>query len=374
MTEHNVFTVLAVANKEDCVSNALAHGLETSERFQELFLEEVCGRQNGAKSRTCQVHIRPRLGEAGIPDLLVLCDKPDGYNVVVVENKLHATEGKYQTANYASEPTCEALCDRFGLTQDEVDFTFCFLTLFPDQEPQDERWKQVEHEKLADAVLEANIDAPIVKDWCRIVKRFHEAGDLRAQDCFVEKMRQSQGGLNAGYLCFLQAMQGLDLPQGLAIRKVLRDNYQGRPAYRAIISKDSWEPGELSDENSDFDPCSMYSIHFEPEYQWLQEEFKLLLHYEVNPYRLQSHIERKRPNEWDEYREHRKALIQFLKKNPPEGWSIYHYKNMMGRAKLTIGDEESWGEVRQRLNYSMSQMAEAIDEASSGGWAASLSE
>lgn len=367
MTENNVLTILGVANREDCVSNALAHGLETSKRFQELFLKEACDSEQVSEYHACDVHTRARLGDAGIPDLLIICEKPDGYIVVVVENKLHATEGKDQTTKYSSDHARETLRDRFQLTHGRVDFAFCFLTLFPDQEPDDGRWRQVKHEKLADAVLEANIDVPIVKDWCSLVKRFHEAGELRAQDCFVEKMKQSPGGLNAGYLCFRQAMQDLDLPEGLTTQRVLRDNYQGRPAYRAIISKDPWEPGELDDE-SDFDPCSMYSIHFEPEYQWLSGEFKLLLHYEVNPYRLQSHIENKRPEKWEEYRDYRHGLLELLRKNPPEGWSIYRYKNMMGKAEFTVGNEESWEKVQHRLKQSMSKMAEAIDDAYERGW------
>ena len=99
----NIMDILGVTYKEDIISNLLAHSLINSVSFKTTSLENLVQLKN-VSSYTVKAYIR--IGTSmGIPDIVIAlkwdevnCDK-----LIIIENKLKATEGYEQTKRYTNE-------------------------------------------------------------------------------------------------------------------------------------------------------------------------------------------------------------------------------------------------------------------------------
>src|SRR5687768_10845633 len=132
--EDNIFRVLGIQSREDCVSNALAYAFNTSLAFRRAFLRCIC-EKDPDQYNSCQAFTRISTGAPGIPDLVLAIENSVCAEIVVIENKLKAEEGDDQTQRYASKEAVAALSRRLLPGRPIGEPSFVFLTLFPDQQP-----------------------------------------------------------------------------------------------------------------------------------------------------------------------------------------------------------------------------------------------
>ena len=147
--EKNIYTEMGIQSREDCISNMLRYAFQYSEIFRKEFVKHVCEdeiiRYDWAEAQT-----RIHLGNSGIPDLVIVLKSNKRAKIVVIENKIKAEEGIDQTKRYSSENSKDILRKRFLNGQTDVEFSFIFLTLFPDQRPEDSsgNWRLMCHRDI----------------------------------------------------------------------------------------------------------------------------------------------------------------------------------------------------------------------------------
>ena len=111
----NIMDILGVTYKEDIISNLLIHSLNNSVSFKTTSLENLVQLKN-VSSYTVKAYTR--IGTSmGIPDIVIAlkwdevnCDK-----LIIIENKLKATEGYEQTKRYTNEKCISELYEKVEL-------------------------------------------------------------------------------------------------------------------------------------------------------------------------------------------------------------------------------------------------------------------
>ena len=282
----NVLEILRVADKEDVISNLLAYCIRQSESFRNMFLERICGFEPGAYSE-CEVHARPQVPKFGTPDMVVVCTG-QATDWVIIENKLHALEGKDQTKRYASSEAVAALAKRFGLDPSESQPRFVFLTLFPDQAPESGQFSCVRyasllqdrpsHEKGSALALQLS------SAWLDVLEHFYASEQLDAGEQVAQRLSDAHTP-DAGYLAFRTLIRSILLPPELALDHPFRQSQKGRRYYGAAVTKPRWKTEPFDDRGRRWTlPKDNRRIHIEPQYDVLGRTLKVHIHYETNPY------------------------------------------------------------------------------------------
>jgi PD-(D/E)XK nuclease superfamily len=335
----NVFQVLGIQSREDCVSNAIAYAFNSCTKFRESFLRIICEKQPDDYSEI-KALTRVSIAGYGTPDLVIVCTSDMGTDLILIENKLAADEGEDQTTRYASEPFRELLRRKLCPDKPTPKWTFIFLTLFPDQEAASQDFRHKSYELLAGTVSKyAHPDSlaeTLMRDWLALLDRFYKKRAVQPSDDVLEKL-QDEDGLGSGYLYFREALRQLQLPPSLQIDDFFRSSQQGR--YGAIISKGSWHPAEMDQHNSDLwnlDPLQNFHIHFEPQFDVLNHVLKLYLHYEVYPYQPEAWVRQHVPSsQYDEYVLRRTSFFDRLRERAPQGWNFgMGYNQIAGRRRF----------------------------------------
>jgi hypothetical protein len=282
---------------------------------------------------------RISVGESGIPDLILAAVKEDSVDLIIIENKLKAEEGDDQTSSYASDECIERLRGVLNL-QGEVIPHFVFLTLFPDQVPQDAHFSSANylhlHEGLKDYEPgESSTADRLVADLDLLLGEFYECGQLSRSDLVLEKLKQ-QCSLDGAYLYFRSFLREIPLPDSLVLEDFFKASALGRRYYGAQISKHSWHPEEYV-ELSQFNPQRHFNIHFEPQYGVLSETFSLYLHYEINPYQTkkiaQEHIA---PSAYSEHEKLRAIFADSLGAAKLAGLHVGGRSNQVARIDVDL--------------------------------------
>jgi len=338
--DDNIFLVLGVQSREDCVSNAIAYAFNNSEYFRRGFLRYICEKDPSVYTN-CHAHTRVSTGASGIPDVVLVCECQEGADLIVIENKLKAEEGEDQTKKYASPESIQNLGRRLAPAR-KIQPYFVFLTLFPDQTPAaGDIYLVKRHYELVTLAehseSRASLADKLISDWCMLVSKFWEKNDVGLDDIVSAKLEDAKG-LEGGYLYFRSALSKIDLPQDLKI-EFYRDSRQGRRYYGAIISKAAWHPSEMIKEGDTWklDSRQNIHVHFEPHYDALNKIFALRIDYEVNPYRPKKWFESNisRP-EQIKYLDRRRSFIDKLKSRNVSGWIFSESWNQIAKAKLNI--------------------------------------
>jgi len=288
--KNNLFAILGIQTREDCISNALAYAINTSKSFREQFLKQVCGKDI-SKYISVNAHTRISAGASGIPDIVVILENQSNADIVLIENKLKAEEGIDQTIRYSSRKAVDGLMNHFKLKKTLGESSFVFLTLFPDQYPTSKEYSVHRHSELQDVMLKIyqwdnELVKQLITDWVALVKSFYERESISLSDIFYD-MLKDDSGLDGGFLYFRRALSKLSLPNSLQREEFYRASRHGRRYYGARISKASWHPSEITeiDGTWSLDALTNFNIHIEPQYNVLSREFNCFLHYEVNPYK-----------------------------------------------------------------------------------------
>ena len=360
----NVFLVLGVQTREDCISNALAYAFNQSEQFRNFFLLNICDK-DAHLYHGCYARTRVSAGAAAIPDIVLVCETKIGADLIIIENKLKAEEGGDQTERYASSDSIQALHNRLCPHASVVNPSFIFLTLFPDQVPLSSKFKIKRHLDLLGALPASDQDltlaSRLIHDWLQLVSRFYTRQEVNLDDRVSEKLQDDEG-LDGGYLYFEKAIAMLDLPAHLELEDCWRDSRQGRRYYGVKFSKSAWRPAEMIDMDSSWNlPPNAFSIHFEPQYNVLNGIFNVFLHYEVNPYEPEAWVRKNIPeSQYNAYVSQRNKFIEKLQGMGLEGWVFGGGSNQIAKMSLDF-QELSFKDAKLLIENLLEKASGAID-------------
>lgn len=364
--KNNLFSILGIQNREDCVSNALAYSLNNSALFRQHFLNQICAKDDSMHA-SVNAYTRVSAGASGIPDIVITLESQTHADIVVIENKLKAEEGKDQTVRYSSREAIDAVMDRLLPKKSLGEPSFVFLTLFPDQEPGAQQYTVHRHSELQNVVSKISqwdnqIAEQLITDWLSLVKSFYARETVSPSDIFYD-MLADDSGLDGGFLYFRQALGKLSLPSLLEVEYFFRSSQQGRRYYGAIISKSSWHPSEMVEVSGTWslDPPTDFNIHLEPQYDVLSGIFNCFLYYEVNPYEPEQWIKANMPaDQYEEYLDRRSKFASQLQNQSLPGWSFGGGSNQIAKICLDFSNS-TYEEVKTALELEIGTMAQAID-------------
>lgn len=154
----NIMDILGVTYKEDIISNLLIHSLNNSVSFKTTSLENLVQLKN-VSSYTVKAYTR--IGTSmGIPDIVIAlkwdeinCDK-----LIIIENKLKATEGYEQTKRYTNEKCISELYEKVELNYKDIEPYFIYLTLIPEQIPSGEKFQNIDYKYLINNIKYDNVE------------------------------------------------------------------------------------------------------------------------------------------------------------------------------------------------------------------------
>ena len=363
----NIFTILGIQSREDCVSNALAYAFNQSIDFQSDFLKSICDKKSDSFTK-CKAFTRVSIGDSGIPELVLMCESGNRAEFILIENKIRAEEGMDQTERYAAEGTVNVLHQRFcpETERENVSASFIFLTLFPDQTPHSKKFLTKSHSDLIaireDETTITNVADKLISDWFALVKRFYAKSIIYPDDKICEKL-QNDDGLDGGYLYFRTFLSQLILPESLGIEDLFRDSRQGRRYYGAVFSKDGWHPGEVTQVNDTWslDSNKVFNIHFEPQFNVLTGGFNIYLHYEINPYETAAWAKKHIPAEqYNKYLIRRSRFVELLAETGTKEWIFGGGTNQVAKVQLDF-QELSAIKVKNMIEKIFSDTSKAID-------------
>lgn len=365
----NIFKVLGVQSREDCVSNALAYGFNQSVEFRNNFLKFICDKKPEAYTQ-CTAYTRVSTGDSGIPDLVLVCESQDKAALIIIENKLRADEGADQTERYATEESINALRRRLcpDVERKNVTASFIFLTLFPDQTPSSSIFTTKRHSDLCSIYKNErvinNLADQLISDWLSLINAFYSKSNIHSDDRICEKL-QDNDGLDGGYLYFRMFLSELALANGLEIEDFFRDSRQGRRYYGAVFSKATWHPGAIvkSDGTWTLEPDEAFNIHFEPQFNVLNGILSIFLHYEVNPYETATWVNGHIPSEqYDAYLKRRNRFTEQLTKTAIKGWAFGGGTNQIAKVQLDF-QESSVRNAKNMIEKIFAETSKSIDHA-----------
>lgn len=360
----NLFAVLGIQSREDCVSNALAYAFNASPSFRNEFLHVICG-INLKEYTSTRAYTEISTGRLGMPDIVITLEAQARADLVIIENKLEPDLND-RTSRYSSARAIADLRNRLLPGKELGDTTFVFLTLFPDQHPTCPAYAihwHSELKQLAAAISDCGNELAkrLISDWLALVESFYEKENVHPSDQFYEKLAHDNG-FDGGYLYFRRALEKLDLPAALEL-KYFRYGDQGRRYYCADISKEAWHPAEMKEVSGSWslDPSTNYRIRLESRYDILSGVFNCFLHYEVNTYELEGWLkENIPPDQYNGYLERRIKFAAELQLQPIPGWLFGDGSYEIAKTTFDFSIS-TYAEVKTTLEREIGKMAQAID-------------
>ncbi len=347
--DNNIFTVLGIQTKEDCVSNVLAFAINDSNEFRNDFLKAICGIDEYPLE--CKAHTRVSTKESGVPDIVLVCRYHDKHEIIVIENKLKAHEGDDQTVRYSSDSCKQDLITTFcqsdslhsheQTASDNTEFGFVFLTLFPDEKPKAGNvFKETTHKELIPLkgiIPSSKLAGKLMDDWLTLLEKFYEKSRIADNDILVGKLHDEEHDLDGGYLYFRTFVAGLNLGNGLKKGGCFRNSGQGRHYYATTISKEGWHPGVIRSTNGSYflDLETVFNIHFEPQFHVLNGKLDIYLHYELNPYHPVKWANANLPvDQYEAYKQRRNRFYDLLEDNAPRQWKLGNHSNQLAKVEI----------------------------------------
>jgi hypothetical protein len=365
--KNNLFAVLGIQNREDCISNALAYAINNSKAFRQEFLKQICAKEI-SRYTSVNAYTRISAGTSGIPDIVITLERHSNADIVIIENKLKAEEGIDQTVRYRSKEAVEALMNRLLPQKTLGEPSFVFLSLFPDQDPNTQSYAVHRHSELQDIVSKISqwddeLAKQLMTDWLALVNAFYDREKVSLSDVFHDRLTDNSG-LDSGFLYFRRMLAQLSLPNLLNLEGFFRSSQQGRRYYGAFISKDAWHPSVMTEIAGarHLDPLTSFNIHLEPRYNALSGVFNCFLHYEVNPYEPEKWVKANIPaHQYDEYLDRRNKFASELQNQALTGWSFGGRSNQIAKTSFDFS-QRTYAEVKTVLEHEIGKMALAIDK------------
>lgn len=358
----NLLEVLGIADNEDAVTNLLRHCVRHSAPFREVFLSSICGIPEPTDG--WEARARMHIPGVGTPDL-VLYRKGSPSELIILENKLHAGEGKGQTQSYADRACTDTLARDLELGPDVMPH-FRYLTLFPEPARADS-FTSCTYETLLRDPPPVGADDPLADQLVTalydVLAGFYAHADLDPGDLLLERLSgETDSALDGGYLAFLAFLERIDMPAGVEVLAPFRQSWKGRKTYGAVISKESWRSSVIdsSGERWTLEPANRH-IHLEPQFNALSSTFNLYIHYETHPYHSVRRLKSRVPSDqYDVYVQRREEFKKRFAQHTPPRFRVSGRTNQIARAILSL-EGRTVAEGAELLTAAMNEATDWID-------------
>jgi hypothetical protein len=368
----NALVALRVLDDEDVISNLLAYGVNHSPSFAAAFVAAVLGGQadHYDKFRAC---LRPRVPDVGVPDLVLKAALAGCCDLIIIENKIMAEEGKDQLDGYTKKAciqylrqTLEERCP----TGEWHNTYFVFLTLYPWQKPRNRQFMHITYKDILPGISlcqreQNSLADRLFRDLCDAYSAFYASGDTDDDDVLLEKWSSKEdqkacgnAGLDARFLHFgnVFASQKMKYPLALKAGQIARQSKTGRLYYLAQISKDGWVSSDTAERAG-------FNIHFEPQFHPLSGRFVFHLHYELNPYRPKAQARNKlASDQLNRYIAERNRFQEHLGMKRPLGLIQSNAWNQVGTVSVKLDQRTRFDEFPDVVSSAIAPIAKVIDD------------
>lgn len=361
----NILKTLGIEQREDCITNLLAAGLENSEAFRNFFLDRVAP---GRRLNFDNWRVATRVATSqGIPDLIITGNSSEGELLVLIENKVKADEGFEQTLRYAHPDCASELSQKLGL-RNLVEKRLVFLTLFPEAQCSSDQFFALTHQVLLDYPASKTSDAErLISDWQELIRPFYDHAKLIPEAPVFSML--SGDSLEAGYLYFKELVREVAARSNLDFAGSSRSSMSGRRIYFGSLDSPGWTQGELAPhgDKCGFDASEQhFAIFFQLQYNLIQNTLILRLKYETNPYKPESWVRKNMlPDHLEGYLAAREHFSQLLTNYLPNDWSIHLGWNQLAKTEISLSSMNT-AECLSVIVERCQTMAPAVDDALSG--------
>jgi hypothetical protein len=357
----NVLTALGVLDNEDAISNLLAYCANSSPAFARSFASAICNGERGCYDEV-HAYVRKRVAGSGVPDLVLKARSRDHCDLLIIENKLAAEEGKEQTERYGSAECIEPLRDRLESQPPAGEWQethLAFLTLFPWQKPRNPQFRHVTYEQLLSALtthelMQDSLAGRLLQDLSDAYLAFYVDGRIQPDDLVMGKLAGS-GYLDSAFLYFGNLFGSLTYPTGLQVERIDRTSGTGRLYYLAFISKDRWHPPAAP-------RMPGFNIHIEPQFNALGGRFSFFRHYEIRDYRPWKQAVKDFGEELHEYAAARQRFAEHLAGARLPGLELGGGSNQVAKMRVKLDGHTRLREFSEAVRSCIENAARIIDE------------
>ena len=358
-----ILETLGVVEKEDVISNLLCHAFKTVPCFRKRLLQNVRD-VPGQDLANVRAKTRVSIPKVGVPDIILTGTSGRGSEVILIENKLGAGEGKNQTVAYATLDVGEHAKGMFDLA-DPVFTHFVFLTLISDQGPRSKEFTHVTYQDLFESFDPdpSSITGMLLDELREHLKKVYSAENVGLNDQMARALDPT-AYWDAGYLAFRAIIKHVELPPSVRVASWYRGSARGRRHYGALIRPDHWAPAVMDVSVRpvhDFDPRRHLDVHFEPQVNALSGQLTLYLHYEISPYRGKKWAEKNLPaRPYEEYQAIRSQFYSRLREALPGPWQLRKGSNML--AKVAFAGTATVRDVVDEMTEALTKAKPVVDD------------
>lgn len=358
--------VLGVSSREDSYTSLLGQGLRHDGQLLHRFLRYVGVAES---ARDWRVSLRPVVHRAGveeeggrtkdIPDLVLSSQAQR--TLIVVENKVEATEGEGQTDAYSCPHFLNSIARQLGLDESQLSYKLLFLTpdgIAPLQSPQlKHRFEVMTYADLA-PLLPVDRADPLGRLLATLRRRVEEQAswNVPVDEADVRSYLRVGWGLvtplrRLRLLCDVMRFHDL----GTVARTGASNNANG-PVYYVQVLRPAWEraSGSPTDQG--------WSIHLELQWAPRPGTLTLHLHHETCPYVKHRDLEKAAPL----YEAHQAVgdrlndvLVDARGALKAAGWRLRRYK--WSQASHKVRDAITVGELRHLLGQLVASVRPVVD-------------
>lgn len=370
----NLLKALRIQSREDVISDLVCFLINNSKKFARAFLKGVCRYDYEGDSPVSAI-TRKMTRSTGVPDLVVVVETEGRADLIIIENKIKAKEGKGQTEKYA-KAECQNDLKRIAREYLHRDISWrntklILWTLFPLEGPEAIEFKKSTYENLIDVLKLETFDndqvGEMVCDFVKTYSEFYRCGEVDDGDDLLSRLAGHKDlDLDEGYLVFKRVFESIACPNDLAVDNIYRAGQAGRKYYGCPINKSSWHPDELYLDKTyrEEEYASMFDIHFEPQWDVLNSEMIIRLHYQTNPNVSKQQAEDDyRMKGYEKYNERRQKFINAFRDRSLVGVNVRVGSNQVARIEFPLlKSNPTVGEFRKEFPKLLLPIAEAIDE------------
>jgi hypothetical protein len=370
--EKNLLVRLGLAHKEDIVSNLLADLLQESSFLDHWLafaeLSPVAGRS---------VKVKTRISAGGnIPDIAILVGGAETSQLLVIENKILATEGHAQTKRYSDSATIAGLGKAFGIDgMTRERFRGFYLSLH-DEGPKD-GFQSIQYSAITAWLQELSnttgdpVRKLMANDLSQLIEHFHTQ-DWSGDALLLKTLDQDPCGFGKNFVAFQRIFQDAlrDLPRAAEmVHRILdfwRGSGHGHSYYGGKIETDCATHGwyKLLDST---DGNKLWSTsHIEFQYSLASKNLKLALHFETCPYKpenQQAALFKGRESLMEPHAQARAKLMESLRTMKPDGWSLDNRYLQVAYANLNVTPETSIKAFQRQVHCLVEAMIPVLDNA-----------
>lgn len=379
LSEQDLFDLLGICFREDSYTELLANVFQNDNATARGFLRSFLNHEppTGPIRAETRVSTGRRTREKAIPDLVLLFGDPVTH-VWVVEAKIEAGEGDRQTERYGLAGP--ALLDALGVPEAELIHPSAFLTLDP-QVPRGDGFRSVTYEPLATLLEPGRFADPALslavaclKD--RLTGYYAAVNEVPDPETSLADYLASARGLITAKDQFHQLTKTVGDRMGFKLTAGVAQNAASAHPYQTF-NRRAWKSDSM-DEGCSLAKCFWVHLeaHLLPE---CENEVRLLLHYETNPYRAKLAAAETDLEGFTAYLERRASFARRLSDvaqaaGLTPSWRFVSPKtkptsrnqNLVASLRESFSAEGTIAEFEDWLGKELVGMAKAIDTAMSG--------